>query len=252
MELLDPSTFEFRPYYKALKYYEKWCNKDDNLECVSSEQVTMLKSCLRRQDSKRKKLNFKSPTREPPHCSGRISTVVVHCSSTIAVAFLSSSIGFVGLDSWTWFVRLGLGSFVGSWVSIEEILLERPRPLGYLSFSPFSGIWVFRFCSVKVVALLYVYGYLFAKMYPSSEFLFSAYRVKWSLAPHRGLLQFFNMNICVHTFATSCLCFVMETTPKDDVDEETVKTTSLGAAHQLLGQQECSGDDENEAHSTQG
>ncbi|KAL2333852.1 hypothetical protein Fmac_015065 [Flemingia macrophylla] len=45
---------------------------------------------------------------------------------------------------------------------------------------------------------------------------------------------------------------VMETTLKDDVGEETVKTTSLGAAHQLLGQQGCSGDDENEAHSTQG
>ncbi|KAL2322019.1 hypothetical protein Fmac_026398 [Flemingia macrophylla] len=30
---------------------------------------------------------------------------------------------------------------------------------------------------------------------------------------------------------------MMETTPKDDVGEETVKTTSLGAAHQLLGQQ---------------
>ncbi|KAL2319082.1 hypothetical protein Fmac_032958 [Flemingia macrophylla] len=45
---------------------------------------------------------------------------------------------------------------------------------------------------------------------------------------------------------------MMETTPKDDVGEETVKTTSLGAAHQLLGQQGCSGDDEKEAHSTQG
>ncbi|KAL2340329.1 hypothetical protein Fmac_008269 [Flemingia macrophylla] len=39
----------------------------------------------------------------------------------------------------------------------------------------------------------------------------------------------------------------METTPKDDVGEETVKTTSLGAAHQLLGQQGCSGDDKKEA-----
>ncbi|KAL2319506.1 hypothetical protein Fmac_028475 [Flemingia macrophylla] len=45
---------------------------------------------------------------------------------------------------------------------------------------------------------------------------------------------------------------MMETTPKDDVGEETVKTTSLGASHQLLGQQGCSGDDEKEAHSTQG
>ncbi|KAL2341007.1 hypothetical protein Fmac_008947 [Flemingia macrophylla] len=45
---------------------------------------------------------------------------------------------------------------------------------------------------------------------------------------------------------------MMETTPKDDVGEETVKTTSLGAAHQLLGQQGCSGDDEKEAHSTKG
>nr|KYP50180.1 hypothetical protein KK1_028070 [Cajanus cajan] len=58
VELVDAST-SFRPYNKALKYYEKWCNKDDPLECVSSEQVTMLKSCLRRPDSMRKKLNLK-------------------------------------------------------------------------------------------------------------------------------------------------------------------------------------------------
>ncbi|KAL2347750.1 hypothetical protein Fmac_001750 [Flemingia macrophylla] len=34
--------------------------------------------------------------------------------------------------------------------------------------------------------------------------------------------------------------------------EETVKITSLEAAHQLLGQQGCSGDDEKETHFTQG
>jgi len=28
IKLLDSSTFEFRPYCKALKYYEKYCGRD--------------------------------------------------------------------------------------------------------------------------------------------------------------------------------------------------------------------------------
>ncbi|RDX83746.1 hypothetical protein CR513_35301, partial [Mucuna pruriens] len=65
----DTSSFEFRPYHQALKYYQNYSNsdieaemlglkKDVNLEFVSSEQVTMLKSCLRRPDSTHKKLNL--------------------------------------------------------------------------------------------------------------------------------------------------------------------------------------------------
>ncbi|CAJ1796388.1 unnamed protein product [Sphenostylis stenocarpa] len=71
MELIDASTFEFRPYFKALKYYEKYYSmdmrtemqdlkkNDVNIEFVSSEQVTLLKSCLRRPNSMRKKLKLK-------------------------------------------------------------------------------------------------------------------------------------------------------------------------------------------------
>ncbi|KAK7395376.1 hypothetical protein VNO78_15928 [Psophocarpus tetragonolobus] len=71
MELLDSSTFEFRPYCKALKYYEKYSSrdigtdemlehkKDVHLKLVSSEHVTVLKSSLRRPNSMRKKLNLK-------------------------------------------------------------------------------------------------------------------------------------------------------------------------------------------------
>ncbi|KAL2340435.1 hypothetical protein Fmac_008375 [Flemingia macrophylla] len=50
---------------------------------------------------------------------------------------------------------------------------------------------------------------------------------------------------------TFSLSMIEDEDREDDVGEETVKTTSLGAAHQLLGQKGCGGDDEKEAHSTQ-
>ncbi|KAK7373659.1 hypothetical protein VNO80_07074 [Phaseolus coccineus] len=66
MELMDVSGFEFRPYYKALEYYEKYYSLDMldpnngvNLGFVSSEEVTGLKSCIRRANSMRKKLKLK-------------------------------------------------------------------------------------------------------------------------------------------------------------------------------------------------
>ncbi|KAL9315479.1 hypothetical protein ACSQ67_016480 [Phaseolus vulgaris] len=66
MELMDVSGFEFRPYYKALEYYEKFYsidmldpNNGVNLGFVSSEEVTGLKSCIRRANSMRKKLKLK-------------------------------------------------------------------------------------------------------------------------------------------------------------------------------------------------
>ncbi|KAK7338938.1 hypothetical protein VNO77_19572 [Canavalia gladiata] len=52
------SRFEFRPYYKAVQYY----SRDIEVESVSvshDEQVTVLKSCLRKPDSVRKSLNLK-------------------------------------------------------------------------------------------------------------------------------------------------------------------------------------------------
>ncbi|KOM37896.1 hypothetical protein LR48_Vigan03g127800 [Vigna angularis] len=60
----DVSPFEFRPYYKALKYYEEAEMLDlkngVNLEFVSSEHVTTgLKSCLRTPNSMRKNLKLK-------------------------------------------------------------------------------------------------------------------------------------------------------------------------------------------------
>jgi len=70
MELMDVSGFEFRPYYKALEYYEKYYSIDMgaerldlkncvNLGFVSDEQVTGLKSCMRRPNSMRKMLKLK-------------------------------------------------------------------------------------------------------------------------------------------------------------------------------------------------
>lgn len=48
-EASDVSSFEFRPYYKALKYYEEYRSMDKN----------GLKSCLRRPNSMRKNLKLK-------------------------------------------------------------------------------------------------------------------------------------------------------------------------------------------------
>ena len=56
-ELLEESSFESIPYV-AKQFYQN-NKKDVNLDFVSNEQVTMLKSCLRRPDSIRKSLNLK-------------------------------------------------------------------------------------------------------------------------------------------------------------------------------------------------